>query len=248
MSRITNEAVVDLTQYSAKALSKIKLIENTALILIPENAPSEFYEAFANIKKINIASTIKLPADAVIMQINGTSVITAQEIPENAVVIANGITVLKGFDGYTGNCGFIINGIAAKSKNCAAKLYACNGISMMMPDDDFECSMWTNKVTVDEKMLRHLSNNTLIICSNKIFIDESVSEELIEEKNIRFLCSNKIIVPKKIIGCVKARATVGNKITEAEEYVEYPTLRDEVLADVQAQTEKKHRRFFGRNQ
>ena len=244
MAEIKNQALADLTLFDAKALSKIKSITNVAILMIPADAPSEYYEALTDIKMTNVASTIKIPGDAVPLHINGTTVITAQELPENAVVISNGITVLKGFDDYKSDSGFYVNGFLVKSKNCAAKIHACNGITMTMPDDDFECSIWGDSVTVDEDMLRHLNEKTLIIGGNKLFLDESVSEQLIEEKDIRFLSGYKIIAPKKIIGCVKARSTVGFSIVEAQEHTKYPSLKEEVLADLGQQ--KKSRRFFGR--
>ena len=244
MAIIKNEALVDLTQYSAAALSKISTMTNVALVLLSAGAPEEYYEAYAQIKKTNIASTIQIPVGKIVKQVNGTMVITAQEVPENAVVISNGITVLKGFDDYKGDSSFYVSGFLVKSKNCAAKIHACNGITMMMPDDDFECNIWGDSVTVDEDMLRHLKDKTLIVCGNKLFLDESVSEKLIEEKDIRFLSGYKIIAPKKIIGCVKARSTVGFSIVEAEGYAKYPSQKEEVLADLGRQ--KKSRRFFGR--
>ena len=221
MAEIKNQALADLTLFDAKALSKIKSITNVAILMIPADAPSEYYEALTDIKMTNVASTIKIPGDAVPLHINGTTVITAQELPENAVVISNGITVLKGFDDYKSDSGFYVNGVLVKSKNCTAKIHACNGITMTMPDDEFECSIWGDSVTVDEDMLLHLKEKTLIIGGNKLFLDESVSEQLIEEKDIRFLSGYKIIAPKKIIGCVKARSTVGFSIVEAEEYAKY---------------------------
>ena len=244
MTKIINQALADLTQYDAKALSKIKSITNVAILMIPADAPSEYYEALTDIKMTNVASTIKIPGKAVPLHINGTTVISSLDIPDNAVVIANGIIVLKGFDGYTGNSGFYVSGILVKSKNCAAKIHSCNGLTMTVPDDDFECSVWGDSVTVDEDMLRHLKDKTLIICGNKLFLDENVSEQLIEEKDIRFLSGYKIIAPKKIIGCVKARSTVGFNIVEAETYTKYPNQKEEVLADLGQQ--KKSRRFFGR--
>lgn len=244
MAEIKNQALADLTKYDAKALSKIKSITNVAILMIRADAPSEYYEALTDIKMTNVADTIKIPGDAVPLHINGTTVITAQEIPDNAVVIANGIIVLKGFDGYAGNSGFYVSGILVKSKNCAAKIHSCNGITMTMSDDDFECSIWGDCVTVDEDMLRHLKEKTLIICGNKLFLDESVSEQLIEEKDIRFLSGYQIIAPKKIIGCVKARSTVGFSVVEAENHAKYPSRKEEILADLGQQ--KKSRRFFGR--
>ncbi|MGN1194168.1 MAG: hypothetical protein ACI4SB_01650 [Acutalibacteraceae bacterium] len=244
MAIIKNETVVDLTQYSSAALSKITSMTNVALVLLPAGAPEEYYEAYAQIKKENIANTIQIPSGKIVTQVNGTTVITAQEVAENAVVISNGITVLKGFDDYKGDGGFYVNGVLVKSKNCAAKIYSSNGITMTMPDDDFECSIWGDSLTVDKDMIRHLKEKTLIICGNKLFLDESVSEQLIEEKDIRFLSGYKIIAPKKIIGCVKARSTVGFSIVEAEEHAKYPSRKEEVLADLGQQ--KKHRRFFGR--
>ena len=244
MAEIKNQALADLTQYDAKALSKIKSITNVAILMIPADAPSEYYEALTDIRMTNVANTIKIPGNTVPLHINGTTVITAQELPENAVVISNGITVLKGFDDYKSDSGFYVNGVLVKSKNCAAKIHSCNGITMTMPDDDFECSIWGDSVTVDEDMLRHLKDKTLIVCGNKLFLDENVSEKLIEEKDIRFFAGYKIIAPKKIIGCVKARSTVGFSILEAEEYANYPSRKGEVLADLGQQ--EKGRRFFGR--
>ena len=244
MAEIKNQALADLTQYDAKALSKIKSITNVAILMIPADAPSAYYEALSDIRMTNVANTIKIPADAVPLHINGTTVISALDIPDNAVVIANGIIVLKGFDNYKGDSSFYVNGFLVKSKNCAAKIHSCNGITMTMPDDDFECSIWGDSVTVDEDMLRHLKDKTLIVCGNKLFLDENVSEKLIEEKDIRFFAGYKIIAPKKIIGCVKARSTVGFSILEAEEYANYPSRKGEVLADLGQQ--EKGRRFFGR--
>lgn len=68
MAIIKNEAVVDLTQYSSAALSKITSMTNVALVLLPADAPEEYYEAYAQIKKANIASIIQIPSGKIVTQ------------------------------------------------------------------------------------------------------------------------------------------------------------------------------------
>ncbi|MDE6751429.1 MAG: hypothetical protein K2J59_01470, partial [Eubacterium sp.] len=60
---------------------------------------------------------------------------------------------------------------------------------------------------------------TYIICMNKIKISEDVTDEMLSEKDIHFICSSKIYCKQNVYGYIAANSQGTDKIiTDVEAY------------------------------
>lgn len=52
---------------------------------------------------------------------------------------------------------------------------------------------------------------------NKIYIDDTVTVDMLREKEMKFISANKIICRKELWGCIQSHAHIGNKMEESKE-------------------------------
>lgn len=209
---ISNIAMLDLRKYTAEGLSKIKAILNTAIIILPSDAPPEFYDAFSKIELKRNASTLKLPTDATISTLNGCSELTGDTVKNGDILICNGTVLFH--DLPVDVCPkVIINGTVVIQKGVNIDILQLNGTSVTA--EFTEAKLYPNKVEISADYLLMVRDVT-IVAGNKIILDDSVTKEMLIERNIRFVAGNKVVCPKAIYGFVTAISTVGNKVDTIE--------------------------------
>lgn len=210
---IEAQSVVDLRDYTPKALESIKAIEAVALLILPEKPSDEFIEAFSKIKLDAIGFTLKLPNDKKIAMFNGVTSLSSISLADNTVGVFNGIIVWgKAIENE--NAQYIVNGIILKKIGLQnnGKCLMENGLIFEMDFDENKVKLFSNKVVIDSSFIRNAQDDTLIACGNTITLTKDITEEEIVAKNIRFFAGNSINCSKNIKGCVQARSCVGNKI------------------------------------
>lgn len=208
---IEAQTVVDLRDYTPKALSNIKAIGAVAVLILPENPSNEFIEEFSKIKLDAVACTLNLSNDKKIAMFNGITLLSSINLADNTVGVFNGIVIM----GHAiENAQYIVNGIILKKsglKNNGNSLME-NGLIFEMDFDENKIKLFTSKVDIDLSFIRNAEDGTLIASGNTINLAKDITEEIIIEKNIKFFAANKIVCSKNIKGCVQTRACVANKI------------------------------------
>lgn len=210
---IEAQSVVDLRDYTPKALESIKAIEAVAVLILPEKPSDEFIEAFSKIPLNAVACQFNVAKDRKIVTINGIKNSSDISLPNNCFAVINGIIILgRPIKGE--NIEYALNGIVLKKKGIQneAKCVAENGIVYEMDFDEDKMKFFSNKVEVDADFIRNLEVGTLVAAGNTITISADVTEEAIVNNDIKFFAGNSINCSKSIKSCVQARSVVGNKI------------------------------------
>lgn len=210
---INAQSVVDLREYTPKALEGIKSINAVAIVILPENPSPEFVEAYSKIHLNAVALTLNLAKDKIIAMFNGVTSLSSISLSDNTVGIFNGI-VIMGHAIENKNVQYIVNGIMLKKLGLQhnGKCLMENGLIFEMDFDENKVKLFTNKIEIDASFIRNVEDGTLIASGDTIILNNDITEEMIVEKNIQFFAGNSIKCPKNIKGCVQARACVGNKI------------------------------------
>lgn len=212
MARIINQASVDLRNYTPAALKKIKSITNVATIMLPENPSPEFSEAFAGIKKLNVADTICLPDNACIF--NGSSVLTKDDVADNSFVVCNGLAIIRDMPKEK-NLRLIVNGSLIKSPSAFMEIVKING-STYTVDDDSKLINSIDKLTIDKNFISNLSDKTAIVTCGKIHIEDDITEEMLKSKGVEFCNIGQIIARKELHGYIQANSNKVGKISVEE--------------------------------
>ncbi len=207
---IHSQMMVDLREYTPEALSNIKLIEAVGTVILPESPSAEFMLAFSKIKCEAVGTVLHLPLGAKIYTVNGVQVVSNLSAPEGSVCKINGIAVLT--KPQEKNVKYIVNGLLLKNKGVDIECIATNGLSFEMEFDEDKVKIFSGRVEIDSSFIRNAEKNTLIVAGSKIEIADDVTEQDINDKNIRFFAGNSVICSKEIKGCVQNRACVGNKV------------------------------------
>ena len=202
---IKNIAVLDLQNFTAEALRRIKKIDGCAIILISKNASEEWKNAYANIKIQNVAQIIETDAHKHSV-LNGV-------VTLNDIYVINGIAVLETVKKIPDLC---VNGIIFKRKRSQYNISLLNGRSVEL-DDAVTIKAYMNVVEIDSDTVRNFDNNTCVVAGNIIDIKNDVTEQMLIDKKITFAAGNKVECNKNISGYVKANSIAGNKITEKNE-------------------------------
>ena len=214
---ISAVATLDLRQYTPEALNEIKSINAVALILLPENPSPEFVSAYAQIKKSAVAQELKLPADATVRAINGSSYLNNNSAATNSIYMVNGM-LIAGMIDEEKNVSFIVNGTVIVKKGSAIRPISVNGELIEADFDENNVKIFQNRVEIDPGFIRCAEQGVFLVAGNRIIIDKDVTEDAIIEKDIHFVAGNKIVCSKELFGCIQNRAQVGNKIITHEEY------------------------------
>ena len=213
MARITNQAFVDLRNFSPEALSKIKSITNVALVMLPQNPTAEFSEAYAAIKKQNIASETNISGNACIF--NGMTVLGKDDIADGSIVVCNGLAVIRDIPKEK-NISIIVNGALIKSPSAFIKIIKING-TVYTIDDDARLIKSIPKLIIDKNFIGNLSDKTAIINCGKIYIENEVTEEMLQSKGIVFYDTAQIIARKELHGYIHANS---NKVPMVQTFEE----------------------------
>ena len=202
MARIINQAFIDLRSFSPEALKKIKSITNVALVMLPENPTPEFSEAYAAIKKLNVASETKISGNACIF--NGLSILCKDDISDNSIVVCNGLAIIRDIPKEK-NLRIIVNGVLIKSPSAFMEIIKING-TVHNIDDDAKLIKSYSKLIIDKNFIGNLSDKTAIIKCGKIIIESEVTEKMLQSKGIVFYDIAQIVAQKELHGYIQTNS------------------------------------------
>lgn len=210
---INAQTVLDLRNYTPKALEGIKSINAVTVLILPEEPTPEFIEAFSKIRLNAVACQFNVAKDRKVVTINGVKNSSDISLPDNCFAVLNGIVILgSAIKGE--NIEYVVNGILLKKKGIQneAKCVAENGVVYEIDFDEDKVKLFSNNVEFNSDLIRNLEIGTLIAAGNSITISDDVTEEMLINNDIKFFSGNSVNCSKEIEGCVQARSVVGNKI------------------------------------
>ncbi|MBQ7860970.1 MAG: hypothetical protein IJ349_02050 [Clostridia bacterium] len=213
MARIRNQASVDLRSFTPEALKKIKSIMNVHLIMLPENPTPEFTEAYTSIEKTNVMTEINVSGNASIF--NGMTILTKNDLAANSLVVCNGFTVLRDIPAEM-NIRVIINGSLVKSPDAFIEALKING-TIYKIDNDANIIRPVAEIDLDRNFMNNIKAKTVILSCGKATISDEVTEEMLSEKQIKFIAARKIIARKELHGYIQANSEGVGKILTTEE-------------------------------
>lgn len=206
--------VLDLRNYTPKALSKIKSISAVALLLLPEKPSAEFMNEFSRIDVKAVALTVNAAPEKRIVTLNGANIVSGVEA-ENSICLCNGMTFVHSVN-KSHNVEFVFNGIVIKQLGSEIKSLAANGRVVEWDFDSSKIKMHTGSLDVDLQFINNCEEGTVIGAVGSVSIGDDVKQEDIISRNIRFVAIDKVICGKDIYGCVAGRTVVVNKIEVKE--------------------------------
>lgn len=213
MARIMNQATLDLRNFSADAIKKIKSITNVATVILPKDVTPEFSEAYAAVKKRNIADEISVPGNACFY--NGEVTLTQNDVTKDSLIVCNGMAIVKDIPEEM-NIKIIVNGMLIKFSNAWVEIVKING-SKYEIDADAKLIKSIPQLCIDKNFLNNLSEKTAIIACAKIEIDEEITEEMLRSKGIKFYSVAQISAAKELHGYIQANSSgVSAVLTKAE--------------------------------
>lgn len=214
MARIINQPTVDLRGFTPEALRKIKSIVNVASVLLPENMPDGFSEAYTQIKKINVAGEIRVPDNAHFF--NGNVTLTRQDVTADSVIMCNGMVFVRDIPEEM-NVRMIVNGTLVKAENAFVTVSSINGTKIEV-SDDVQIIKGKAVLNFDKSFAENIGEKTIIIACGKIHIFDEVTEEMLSSKQVKFIAVGKIFARSELHGYLNANSeAVGKVLTEEEE-------------------------------
>ncbi len=213
MSKISNQAYIDLRNFTPEALEKIESIKNVTLVLLPENPTPEFTKAYAEIEKMNVVSETNVSGNACIF--NGMSIITKDDVCENSLIVCNGVAVVRNIPKEM-NVRIIVNGALIKSPTAFVEALKINGTSYKI-DDEAKLIKSIAELTIDINFINNLTEKTAIIACGLIRIENDVTEDMLRSKGVVFYDVGKIIADKKLHGYIQANTNNVGGICTPEE-------------------------------
>lgn len=217
MAKIKEQAIVDLRSFDAKALKKIKLISCVGIVIIPKNADPEFTHIYAGIKKDAIGDVIEIDREDNLVTYNGSTVLTKDSVPENALVMINGMALVMDMP-RKHNLRLICNGAIVKMQDASFSMYKQNGSVIDYPrDNSAPYRFYTGETTLDSAAVSYFENDTVIICSGQLNVTEGVTNEMLAEKNLFFILIGETVAPNAAISYIRANSYVCGLIETKEE-------------------------------
>lgn len=213
MARIINQPMVDLRGFTPEALRKIKSIINVASVLLPEDMPDGFSEAYMQIKKINVAGEIRVPDSAQFF--NGDVTLTRKDVTNNSVIMCNGIAFVRDIPEEM-NVRMIINGTLIKSESACITVTSINGTKVEV-SDDVKTVKGKAQLTFDKNFADNIAEKTILVACGKIYISDEVTEEMLSAKQVRFVAAGKIYARKELHGYIQANSEAVGKVLTAQE-------------------------------
>ncbi len=202
MPKIKNQAFVDLRNFTPKALRKIKLLMNVTLVMLPENPTAEFSEAYAEIKKINVISETPVPGDARIF--NGMTTLTKESLVKDSIAVCNGVTVVRDIPKEM-SVRLIVNGSLIKSPTAFVEPIKINGTTHEI-DDDAKLIKSVAELYIDKNFINNLTKKTAIIGCGKIYINDEITDEMLQSKGIVLYNVGQVIARKELHGYIQANS------------------------------------------
>ncbi len=202
MSKIMNQAFLDLRNFSPEALKKIRSITNVASIALPENPTPEFSEAYASIKKTNVASEFIIPDNACVF--NGMTNLTKEDVVKDSTIVCNGSLVVRDIPKEM-NIRLIVNGSLIKTRNVFAEIIKING-TVLEIDDDVKLIMALQELIIDKNFINNLTEKTAIINCGKVYIDNEITDTDLRSKGIVFYNIGKLTAKKELHGYIQANS------------------------------------------
>ncbi len=214
MARIINQPTVDLRGFTPEALKKIKSITNVASVLLPENMPDGFSEAYMQIKKMNIAGEIRVPDNAQFF--NGNITLTRKDVTADSVLLCNGTAFVSDIPEEM-NVRMIINGTLIKTESAFVTVSSINGTKVEI-SDDVKTVKGKAELNFDKSFADNIGEKTIIVACGKIHISDEVTEEMLSAKQVKFIAVGKIFARKELHGYLNANSeAVGKILTEEKE-------------------------------
>lgn len=215
--KLKNLAILDLTDYTPQALRNIKSISNVAMLFVADG-DEEYIEALSEIELENIACKISVPHGKELCTVNGSAFLTNETVKKDAVYLVNGFAVVYDLSEEM-NISLVTNGTVLIKKGSNPNILQTNGEIIVEDFDIDKLKFVENKMYIDANFVRECETGTTAMADNKIFIDDTVTADMLREKEFKFISGNKIICRKELWGYVQSHAHIGNKIAEYEEDV-----------------------------
>lgn len=212
--KLKNLPMLDLTNYTPQALRNIKSISNVSTLLVADGDEA-YIEALSEIELENIACKVSVPYGKDVITINGFAVLTNQTVKKDGVYLVNGCAVVYDLDEEM-NISIGTNGTVILQRNSKVNLLFTNGSVAVVDFDSSKLKMFENKVTVDSNFVKEAEIGTVLAASNKLYICDDVTADMLREKEIYFISGNKIICKKELWGYIQNHSHVSNKIVENE--------------------------------
>lgn len=213
MARIINQPTVDLRGFTPEALKKIKSMTNVATVLLPENMPDGFSEAYMQIKKMNIAQEIRVPDNTQLF--NGDTVLTRNDVSQDSLIMCNGTAYVKDIPAEM-NVRIMVNGTLIKAKSAQVTVAGVNGKKVEV-SDDVQLVKGKAELIFDKSFADNIGEKTIIVACGKIHISDDVTEEMLSAKQVKFIATGKIFARKELHGYIQANSdSVGKVLTEDE--------------------------------
>lgn len=148
---------------------------------------------------------------------NGSAVLTKDSIPKNALVMVNGMAIVKDMP-REHNLRLICNGAVIKMGDASFSLCKQNGSVFDYPrSDSAPYRIYTGKTTLDSAAVGYFENDTVIICSGLLNIGGDVTNEMLAAKNLFFVIHGEIVAPNAAISYIRANSYVSGLIATVEE-------------------------------
>lgn len=211
MARIINQPTVDLRGFTPEALRKIKSIVNVASVLLPEDMPEGFSEAYTQIKKMNVAGEIRVPDSAQFF--NGSVYLSRQDVTADSVIMCNGIVFVRDIPEEM-NVRMIVNGTLIKAESAFVTVSSINGTKVEV-SDDVQLIKGKAELNFDKGFADNISEKTIIVACGKIHISDEITEEMLSAKQVKFIAAGKIFAREELHGYINANSdAVGKILTE----------------------------------
>ena len=224
MAQYHDLASLDLRRMAnAQSMREIEQISDIGVVIFPSDADDETMAAISAIPVSDVGQVLYLKQNEQVQICNGFQVFEADTYStcaedETRVVIINGVALF--LDGpNVGTVTVNANGICIMregGKNLDRIRYAMvNGFNCKKSFSDYV--IFQNKMTLDADMLESLEPKTLVLCGNKLTIARDVTLQALKEKEVVLIVGNKLYCPKELMGYLKVKALIGNRILSLED-------------------------------
>lgn len=213
--KLENIAMLDLTDYTPQALRNIKSISNVAMLVVADGG-DDYIEALSEIEIKNVALKLSIPCDRELCTVNGSIFLTNETAKKDAIYIINGLAIIYDLSEDM-NIGIITNGTVIVQKGSNPNIIRTNGEVVVEDFDLSKLKFMENKMHIDANFVKECEAGTVAVADNKIYIDDTVTADMLREKEFKFISGNKIICRKELWGYVQSHAHIGNKIEEYQE-------------------------------
>lgn len=216
MSKIVNQVLVDLRNFSPDALRKIEEISNVVDVILPKNMSVEFADAYSKIQKSKVVQELYLAEAQKFCTFNGNVTITENDIAKNTFLKTNGVLIIKSMPDEM-ELSVMVNGLLVKTKSSKINIEKLNGLKIEI-DDDFSIISSGQRLNIDKCFIESINNKTAIIGVEKVDIANDVTTEMLKSKKVFFGEVDVIIAPNTLHGYIHANSVNVNTITTKKRF------------------------------